>query len=141
MSTKAKGGRILGAIALGSSLILGLCLSNLAQTSAPQTPLQELANQIEQLRQQGNVQAAIPLAERFVQLVEKKLGSSHPLLAASLNELAKLQVEQGNYAAALPLYQRALTIYERSLGPDQPELSSVLNNLANLRSVEFCNKT
>ncbi|MDR7897681.1 CHAT domain-containing protein [Thermosynechococcus sp. JY1334] len=119
-----------GAIALGSSLILGLCSPTLAQPSPQQ--FQELANQIDQLREQGNMQAAIPLAERFVTLVENTLGSNHPLLAASLNELAKLHVEQGNYAAALPLYQRALTIYERAGGSDQPEVSATLNNLANL---------
>ncbi|MDM7326533.1 MAG: CHAT domain-containing protein, partial [Thermosynechococcus sp. Uc] len=93
---------------------------------------QELANQIEQLRQEGNIQAAIPLAERFVTLVENTLGNNHPLLAASLNELGKLHVEQGNYAAALPLYQRALAIYEQTRGADRPEVSAVLNNLANL---------
>ncbi|MDR5639950.1 CHAT domain-containing tetratricopeptide repeat protein [Thermosynechococcus sp. PP42] len=119
-----------GAIALGSSLILGLCSPTLAQPSPQQ--FQELANQIDQLREQGNMQAAIPLAERFVTLVENTLDSNHPLLAASLNELAKLHVEQGNYAAALPLYQRALTIYERAGGSDQPEVSATLNNLANL---------
>ncbi|WNC59947.1 CHAT domain-containing protein [Thermosynechococcus sp. QS41] len=123
-------GLVRGAIALGSSLILGLCSPTLAQPSPQQ--FQELANQIDQLREQGNMQAAIPLAERFVTLVENTLGSNHPLLAASLNELAKLHVEQGNYAAALPLYQRALTIYERAGGSDQPEVSATLNNLANL---------
>ncbi|QEQ01102.1 CHAT domain-containing protein [Thermosynechococcus sp. CL-1] len=119
-----------GAIALGSSLILGLCSPTLAQPSPQQ--FQELANQIDQLREQGNVQAAIPLAERFVTLVENTLGSNHPFLAASLNELAKLHVEQGNYAAALPLYQRALAIYERTGGSEQLEVGVTLNNLANL---------
>lgn len=121
---------VLGAIALGSSLILGLCSPGLSQPSSQQ--FQELANQIDQLRQEGNVQAAIPLAERFVTLVENTLGNDHPLVASSLNELAKLYVEQGNYAAALPLYQRALAIYERTGGSDQLVVSATLNNLANL---------
>lgn len=125
-----RGFLVLGAIALGSSLILGLSSPSLCQPTP--LPFQELANQIDQLRQEGNIQAAIPLAERFVTLVENTLGNDHPLLAAALNELGKLQVEQGNYAAALPLYQRALAIYEQTRGADQPEVSAVLNNLANL---------
>ncbi|MFN4270771.1 MAG: CHAT domain-containing tetratricopeptide repeat protein [Thermosynechococcus sp.] len=125
-----RGCLVLGAIALGTSLILGWRSPTLSQPSAQE--FQELANQIDQLRQEGNVQAAIPLAERFVTLVENTLGNNHPLLAAALNELGRLQVEQGNYAAALPLYQRALAIYERTGGSDQPEVSATLNNLANL---------
>ncbi|BCX11735.1 MAG: hypothetical protein KatS3mg067_0673 [Thermosynechococcus sp.] len=129
-----RGHLVSGAIALGSSLIVGLGVPTLAQPSPPQ--FQELVNQLDeqiyQLRKQGDVQAAIPLAERLVTLVENTLGPNHTRLAASLNELAKLHVDQGNYAAALPLYQRALAIYERAGGSDQPEVAAILNNLANL---------
>lgn len=133
-----RGYLVSGAIALGSCLILGLCFPTLAlqfqeiANEIYQQQFQGLANQIDQLREQGNIQAAIPLAERFVTLVEKILGPNHPLLAATLNELAQLHVEQGNYAAALPLYQRALAIYERAGGSDQPSVAAILNNLANL---------
>ncbi|MFN4279994.1 CHAT domain-containing tetratricopeptide repeat protein [Thermosynechococcus sp.] len=125
-----RGCLLLGAIAFGSSLILGLGSPTLSEPSPP--PFQELADQIEQLRQEGNLQVAIPLAERFVTLVETTLGQDHPLVAASLNELAKLYVEQGNYAAALPLYQRALAIYGRTESADQQAVAATLNNLANL---------
>ncbi|AHB89035.1 CHAT and TPR repeat domain protein [Thermosynechococcus sp. NK55a] len=125
-----RGCLVSGAIALGSSLILGLWVPTLAQPSPQQ--FEELATQIDQLREQGNMQAAISLAERFVTLVENTLGPNHTFLAASLNQLAKLHVDQGNYAAALPLYQRALAIYERAGGSDQLEVAATLNNLANL---------
>ena len=63
---------------------------------------------------------------------EKALGSDHPDVAKSLNNLAELYRYQGRYAEAEPLYKRSLAIREKALGPDHPDVAISLNNLASL---------
>jgi tetratricopeptide (TPR) repeat protein len=60
------------------------------------------------------------------------LGSDHPDVAQSLNNLAGVLLAQGEPAAARPLFERALAIYEKVLGPDHPAISTSLNILAAL---------
>ena len=72
---------------------------------------------------------ARPLARA---LREQALGSAHPDLASSLNNLARLYRAQGQGAESLPLYQRALAIREQALGVDYPEVAESLKLLARL---------
>ena len=51
-------------------------------------------------------------------LREQALGSEHPDVAQSLNNLAGLYKTQGWYAKAEPLYQRSLAIVEKALVPE-----------------------
>jgi len=44
---------------------------------------------------------------------EKAFGPSHPIVAASLNNLAQLYNAQGRYMEAEPLFKRALSIRMR----------------------------
>jgi tetratricopeptide (TPR) repeat protein len=60
------------------------------------------------------------------------LGTGHPDVAISLNNLAELYRNQGRYAEAEPLYQRSLAIKEKTLGKDHPGVATSLNNLAGL---------
>ena len=62
--------------------------------------------------------------------MEKALGSNHPDVAISLNNLAGLYETQGRYADAEPLYKRSLAIWEKALGPNHPNVATSLNNLA-----------
>ena len=62
----------------------------------------------------------------------ERLGSGHPLVAASLNNLAKVYDHQGRYADAEPLYRRAVATGEKAHGPDHPLVAVSLNNLAAL---------
>ena len=48
--------------------------------------------------------------------MKKALGSDHPDVGTSLNNLAALYQAQGRYSEAEPLYKRSLTIYEKALG-------------------------
>ena len=75
---------------------------------------------------------AEPLYKRALAIKEKDLGPEHPLVAASLNNLAKLFKAQGRHAEAEPLHMRALTIREKVLGPEHPSVATNLNNLAEL---------
>ncbi len=61
------------------------------------------------------------------------LGSNHPDVAQSLNNLALLYKSQGKYEQAEPLFQRAVAIMERALGLDHPNTRIVRDNLERLR--------
>ena len=61
--------------------------------------------------------------------VSSYLGSNHPDVAQSLNNLALLYYSQGKYAEAEPLYRRALEIFEKVLGHDHHNIEICRNNL------------
>ncbi|NWJ48774.1 MAG: tetratricopeptide repeat protein [Chloroflexi bacterium] len=63
---------------------------------------------------------------------EKSLGSEHPDVAESLNDLGMALQAMGDLPAALPLYQRALAIREKSFGSEHPDVAQSLNNLGML---------
>ncbi|WP_437299126.1 tetratricopeptide repeat protein [Sorangium sp. So ce426] len=79
---------------------------------------------------QGRFDAAIPLAERALTILEKALGRDHPDVATVLNNLAALHKTKGDYARAEPLFHRALGITEKALGSEHPDVATSLNNLA-----------
>ncbi|WP_437841994.1 tetratricopeptide repeat protein [Sorangium sp. So ce1153] len=100
---------------------------------AAQGPLEEaeqLNRRVVELEQAGRYDEAIPLARRALGLRERALGSEHPHVAQSLNNLAWLLQTKGDYAAAEPLYRRAMAIWERALGPEHPSVAIALSNLA-----------
>jgi tetratricopeptide (TPR) repeat protein len=78
----------------------------------------------------GRYAEAEPLCQRALAILEKALGSEHPLVTTSLTNLATLYDSQGQYAKAEPLYNRALAIREKALGPEHPGVATSLNNLA-----------
>jgi tetratricopeptide (TPR) repeat protein len=57
---------------------------------------------------QGPYGKAEPLLERALAVSEKALGSEHPDVATTLNDLALLYNNQGRYAKAEPLCEQAL---------------------------------
>lgn len=61
---------------------------------------------------------------------EKALGPTHPDVADSLNNLARLYESEGRYGDAEPVYKRSLAILEKTLGPNHPAVATSLNNLA-----------
>jgi tetratricopeptide (TPR) repeat protein len=63
---------------------------------------------------------------------EQQLGTDHPDVATSLNNLAMLYNSQGRYGDAEPLFVRSLSIWEQQLGPDHPDVATSFNNLATL---------
>ena len=85
-----------------------------------------------ELRGAGESDRAIVVAKKALEVAEKNVGSDHPDVAKSLNNLAALYGTQGDYAQAEPLYKHALAIKEEVLGPDHPSLATNLDNLAAL---------
>jgi tetratricopeptide (TPR) repeat protein/nucleoside phosphorylase len=73
---------------------------------------------------------AEPLFKRALQIREHVLGTEHPAVAASLNNLALLYQAQGKYEQAEPLLRHALEIVEQAGGPEDLRVSKSLNNLA-----------
>jgi len=57
------------------------------------------------------------------------LGSEHPDIAISLDNLARLFTAQGDFEAARPLFERAQTIFEKVLGTKHPDTERVRDNL------------
>ncbi|HAX74953.1 MAG TPA: kinesin, partial [Cyanobacteria bacterium UBA11372] len=95
-----------------------------AEQSAEVEEAERLNQQVVELYQQGKYAEAIPLAQRALAIREKALGSEHPDVAASLNNLGLLYIQMGNYAQAEPLYQRALAIREKALGSEHPDVAA-----------------
>jgi tetratricopeptide (TPR) repeat protein len=93
---------------------------------------ERLNQQVLNLIQQGKYDKAIPLAQRSVAISEKALGTEHPSVAISLNNLALLYYTQGKYTQAEPLYRRSLAIREKVLGTNHQSVAISLNNLAEL---------
>jgi tetratricopeptide (TPR) repeat protein len=72
---------------------------------------------------------AVVVAKTELKVAEKNVGSDHPDVAKSLNNLGALYHTQGQYEQAEPLYKRVLAINEK-LGLDHPDVEKILNNLA-----------
>jgi tetratricopeptide (TPR) repeat protein len=64
---------------------------------------------------------------------KRLLGTEHPDVALSLNNLANLYDSQGRYAEAEPLYVQALEIAQRQLGANHPDTITFRENLQALR--------
>jgi tetratricopeptide (TPR) repeat protein len=63
---------------------------------------------------------------------EKALGTDHPLVGVTSNNLAQVYQAEKNYEKAEPLYKRSVEILEKSLGPDHPDVATALENYASL---------
>ncbi len=100
---------------------------------AKMVPWQELNRQVMELYRQGEIDRAVPIAERARDLARQIFPAPNNDLATSLNNLAGLYESQGRWAEAEPLYDEALKIC-RTLFGDRPnhDLASSLNNLAGL---------
>jgi tetratricopeptide (TPR) repeat protein len=66
---------------------------------------------------------------RAMAIQEKVLGTQHPEVAVTLNNLAVLYDTQGRYSQAETLYLRALAIDEAALGGEHAVVAIDLNNL------------
>ncbi|MEO0705338.1 MAG: tetratricopeptide repeat protein [Cyanobacteria bacterium J06649_5] len=65
-----------------------------------------------------------------------RLGSNHPGIAKSLNNLAHVYTLQDRYPEAEALYTQALELSKKQLGEDHPDIANSLNNLANVYSAQ-----
>ncbi len=59
----------------------------------------------------------------------KLLGTEHPDVASSLNNLAALYRAQGRYEETEPLLVQSLDLFEKLLGPTDPNTKGTRSNL------------
>ena len=102
------------------------CQSSPAQAPEPQpAPRSEqlperdkLAKQVDNLRQAGKFDEAVPIAERVLEL-ERKSGDANPArVADALSRLAELHELRGDWSGALARRKEALTVRKSTDGED-----------------------
>lgn len=108
-------------------------LRSLLARALPHADQDELRRAIDDLvtllRQLGDGAAALPLAERLVQLSAAQLGPTHRLSALAHNDLGLVQRVRGDQAAALAAFVTARGILEQT--PDAAaQLAAVAENEA-----------
>lgn len=113
-------------------LFLLVCMTAVQPSDAQTEDLSALNRKVIELYRKGKFAKATEVAQQALALAKKELGSDHPRVATTLNNLALLYNRQGRYAEAEPLYKRSLLIRERALGGDHPDVANALNNLAGL---------
>ncbi|MEN9847854.1 MAG: hypothetical protein RL368_594 [Pseudomonadota bacterium] len=91
-----------------------------------------LVNAANALHELGYYDKAKSLLEKALPIQKKCLGSGHPDVATSLNNLALIYSAQGDYEQAKQLHEKALAIREKVLGSEHPKVATSLNNLANI---------
>lgn len=68
-------------------------------------------------------------ARRSVELARRVLPAAHPVLGASLNNLAQALRFQGHFLEAEKFYRDALAVWEETHGPEHPDVAKGLINL------------
>jgi CHAT domain-containing protein/Tfp pilus assembly protein PilF len=81
------------------------------------------------LYKEGRYYEAIPLAEKYLFILEKSYGNSALRLAPAINNLAELYRASGNLPKAEKLHNRALSIREKELESNHPDVAVSLQNL------------
>jgi serine/threonine protein kinase/tetratricopeptide (TPR) repeat protein len=75
---------------------------------------------------------AIPLLQEALETRRAVLGSEHPDVAMSLNNLANALDDNGDYAGAERLHREVLAMRLKLFGKEHPDVASSMNNLANV---------
>jgi CHAT domain-containing protein/Tfp pilus assembly protein PilF len=90
-----------------------------------------LSAKVTELYNAGKFADARPLAERALEIRQRKLPADHPYVAEGLANLGLILQEYGEYATAEAYFLRALSIDEKAFGPDHPFVAIDVNNLGN----------
>ncbi len=93
----------------------------------------QLLGQSMELSKEGNIDAALPLAESALAKAQEELSPEHGIVAMCLYQTGFLYFQKSNYEKAGQLYQRALAIAEKSPLTIQPfYLATILESLGSL---------
>jgi len=103
-----------------------------ATREAPEAATKLLNNLAGLFLEQARYTEAEPLFMRALEIVEKRLGANHPIIATRLNNLALLMKFTGRLDEAESLLRRALAIDQNTLQSDDPIVALRLNNLAQI---------
>lgn len=90
----------------------------------------DLSVSVVKLFKENKFDEAIPLAKRALEIREKLLPPSDPLVLNALGNLGDLYNAKGDYKAAKKTFERLLTLQEQQFGPTDVKLASTLDRLA-----------
>jgi len=110
-------------------------LENFEEPFIPEGDMNELTNLRRSLNQNinlGNYGPAHEDAYKYVQLIRKYYGTSHPALYSALNNLALIYKMVGEYQNAKVLYTKIMEGYLKIFGSKHLSTVIVMQNLANL---------
>ncbi len=126
-------GRLLSCAFLAALLYLFQpCPLLIAHDQDEEAKRSSLNQQVIELCQAGKFNEAVPIAQEFLELCEKRFGPDHPETADALCNLGEVYRSLRDYVRAEPLLKRALEIDEKALGLDHPDTAWLLNNLGEL---------
>jgi tetratricopeptide (TPR) repeat protein len=91
---------------------------------------QSLIDQLEKQYLANAWDEAMETGKEALALAKRTVGSDHPDVAATLNNLALICRAQNQHAQAELYLNRALAIWESACGGDHPDVAIALNNLA-----------
>ena len=94
--------------------------------------LNQLNSQFEELYQIGDLNGALEVAEKSLELAEKTFGENNPYVVATLENMARIFRYRGDYYQSGQLTRRSLAISERIWGKDDPQVAVSMSNLADL---------
>ncbi len=83
----------------------------------------------------GEYEDALSFYELALAIWYNVLGTQHPTVASTLNNLALLHKSMGDYSQAEALLQESLQMRQTLLGKDHPDLAGSLYNLADIHVV------
>jgi CHAT domain-containing protein len=118
-------------IAVKPAVLAGLFLA-VSLAFAQEERWAQLSQQAEQLRQQGRINQAIPLAEQAVKVAEAAFGPNDRRTGLSLDELGLLYKNLDDLPDADNCFRRALAIFKAAGGSQSKDAGTVLLNLADL---------
>jgi len=111
---------------------------NIAESFAPEDSrfvhsLDRIGETLYRLEKYGQAEMAWG---RSLQSKLRVLGSNHPAVAVTANNLAGLHYLMGRYSEAESYTLKCIEIYENGLGPEHPNVAICLHNLASLHHVQ-----
>jgi tetratricopeptide (TPR) repeat protein len=123
--------------------ILALFLMCLSASGAPIAAADSLPKYLEgmedwekklwvaqRLHDKGNLEEALKQAKESLQLMEKRYGSSSPLLTRVLTPIGRIYSDQKNFSAAEPFFVRTVSLGEHRYGSNSTEFKYDLMDLA-----------
>ena len=116
-------------------LFTSLLLSSIFVPQSPQKSPElkeahDLSLSVVKLFKEDKFDEAIPLAKRALEISERLLPPTDPLVLTSLGNLGNLYNAKGDYNAAKKVFERLLPLQEQQFGSNDVKLASTLDRLA-----------
>jgi CHAT domain-containing protein len=102
----------------------------LFSASAQEARWVQMSEQVQQLRKEGRISQAIPLAQQTVQVAQATFGPNDRHVGLSLDELGVPLSDQDDFAGAEAALRRALSIFQKISAPQSKDVGAALLSLA-----------